>query len=72
TAARDAAQRTEALFYVAMRKRVTGDTSADAELDKVASSEAVNLVEIGIARDLAALRTGAEAGFKLPAGLTLP
>jgi len=32
----------------------------------------VNLVEIGIARDLLALRAGAEAGLKLPAGLSLP
>jgi hypothetical protein len=70
--ARDAAQRTEALFYVTMRRRVSGDTSADSELEKVASSEAVNLVEIGIARDLLALRAGAEQGLKLPAGLNLP
>jgi len=71
-AARDPAQRTEALFYTAMRRRVGGDSSADSELEKVASSEAVNLVEIGIARDLLALRAGAEAGLKLPAGLSLP
>jgi len=70
--ARDAAQRTEALFYVTMRRRVSGDTSADSELEKVASSEAVNLVEIGIARDLLALRSGAEQGLKLPAGVNLP
>jgi len=71
-AARDPAQRTEALFYTAMRRRVGGDSSADSELEKVAGSEAVNLVEIGIARDLLALRAGAEAGLKLPAGLSLP
>ncbi|HEX5099433.1 MAG TPA: hypothetical protein VFV94_08025, partial [Polyangiaceae bacterium] len=71
-AARDAAQRTEALFYTAMRRRAGGDSSADKALEKVASSEAVNLVEIGIARDLLALRAGAEAGLKLPPGLNLP
>jgi hypothetical protein len=70
--ARDAAQRTEALFYTAMARRVRGDASADAELEKVARSEAVNLVEIGIARDLLALRAGSEKGLKLPAGVSLP
>lgn len=70
--ARDAAQRTEALFYTAMARRVRGDQSADAELEKVARSEAVNLVEIGIARDLLALRAGTETGLKLPAGVSLP
>jgi tetratricopeptide (TPR) repeat protein len=71
-AARDAAQRTEALFYTAMARRVRGDRSADADLEKVATSEAVNLVEIGIARDLLALRAGTEKGLKLPAGVSLP
>ena len=70
--ARDAAQRTEALFYTAMQRRVRGDQSADAELEKVARSEAVNLVEIGIARDLLALRAGTENGLKLPAVVSLP
>ncbi len=71
-AARDPAQRTEAVFYAAMRRRVGGDATADGELEKVAGSEAVNLVEIGIARDLLALRAGAETGLKLPTGLSLP
>jgi hypothetical protein len=71
-AARDPAQRTEALFYTAMRRRAGGDATTDAELERVAASEAVNLVEIGIARDLLALRAGAENGLKLPAGLALP
>lgn len=70
--ARDAAQRTEALFYTAMARRVRGDASADAELEKVARSEAVNLVEIGIARDLLAIRAGTEKGLKVPAGVSLP
>jgi len=71
-AARDPAQRTEALFYTTMGHRVAGDASTDAELEKVAASDAVNLVEIGIARDLLALRAGTEAGYKVPAGVTLP
>lgn len=71
-AARDPAQRTEALFYTAMRRRVNGDAAADAELEQVAASEAVNLVEIGIARDLLALRAGSETGLKLPNGVALP
>jgi hypothetical protein len=66
------AQKTEALFYTAMARRVRGDASAEAELEKVARSEAVNLVEIGIARDLLALRAGAESGLKLPKGVALP
>ena len=71
-AARDPAQRTEAMFYTTMRRRATGDASAEAELEKIAQSEAVNLVEINIARDLLALRAGTESGFKIPAGVTLP
>lgn len=70
--ARSAAERTEAAFYTAMARRVRGDVSADAELEKVSRSEAVNLVEVGIARDLLAQRAGAEAGLKLPTGVALP
>jgi hypothetical protein len=66
------AQQTEALFYTAMARRVRGDASAEAELEKVARSAAVNLVEIGIARDLLALRAGSENGLKLPKGVSLP
>jgi hypothetical protein len=71
-AARDPAQRTEALFYTTMAHRAAGGANTDAELQKVADSEAVNLVEIGIARDLLAQQSGAEAGFKLPAGVNIP
>ncbi|HTQ07226.1 MAG TPA: hypothetical protein VMI54_25390 [Polyangiaceae bacterium] len=71
-AARDPAQRTEALFYTAMSRRIAGDAGAQADLEKVAASEAVNLVEIGIARDLLAIKAGTEAGYKVPAGTTLP
>jgi hypothetical protein len=70
--ASDNAERTEALFYTAMARRVRGDASAEAELEKVVRSEAVNLVEVGIARDLLALRAGSETGLKLPKGVSLP
>ena len=71
-AARDPAQRTEALFYTTMAHRAAKDPNADAALEKVAQSEAVNLVELAIARDLLAIKSGAEAGYKLPAGVNLP
>ncbi len=70
--ASNAAERTEATFYTAMARRVRGDRSTDGELEKVTRSEAVNLVEVGIARDLLAQHAGAEHGFALPAGVALP
>jgi cellulose synthase operon protein C len=70
--ARSAAQRTEATFYTAMARRVRGDVSADADLEKVSRSSAVNLVEVGIARDLLAQRSGAGTGLKLPPNVALP
>jgi hypothetical protein len=56
--ARSTAERTEARFYTAMARRVRGDLTADTDLEKVTESEAVNLVEVGIARDLLAQRAG--------------
>jgi cellulose synthase operon protein C len=70
--AQDRVERTEASFYVAMSKRARGDQAAYAELARVAKSETVNLVEIGIARDLVALHAGAETGLRLPASVELP
>ncbi len=55
-----------------MAQRVAGGPAVDAQLEKVAASEAVNLVEIGIARDLLAIKAGTESGYKVPAGVTLP
>jgi cellulose synthase operon protein C len=72
SSARSAAQRTEAAFYTAMMRRVRGDLTADAELEKVSRSPAVNLVEVGIARDLLAQRSGAGAGLKIPPNVALP
>jgi tetratricopeptide (TPR) repeat protein len=70
--AQNRVERTEASFYVAMARRARGDQAAYAELAKVARSETVNLVEIGIARDLVALRAGAETGIRLPPSTDLP
>jgi hypothetical protein len=69
-AAKTKPEQTEAAFYTAMSRYVRGDASATAELDKVAHSEAIDLVEVGIARDLVASRQA--MAFKLPGGVTLP
>jgi hypothetical protein len=69
--AQNRVERTEAAFYVAMSRRARGDQAAYTELAKVARSETVNLVEIGIARDLVALRAGAETGIRLPGSVDL-
>jgi tetratricopeptide (TPR) repeat protein len=70
--AHDRVERTEATFYVAMSRRARGDQAAYTELARVAKSETVNLVEIGIARDLLALQAGAETGLRLPASVEIP
>jgi hypothetical protein len=71
SAARSAGERTEATFYTAMSKLQSGsDTSKD--LERVAQSPAIDLVEVSIARDLLALRGKPAPDYKLPAGLTLP
>jgi tetratricopeptide (TPR) repeat protein len=69
--AKTASERTEATFYTAMSRRLRGDASANAELQRVTGSPAVNLVEIGIARDVLALDAG-HATFTLPKGTALP
>lgn len=70
-AARNASERTEATFYAAMAKLQAGtDTSKD--LEKVAQSPAVDLVEVTIARDLLAMRSKPAADYKLPPNLKLP
>ena len=53
--ARDASQRVEAAFYVAMRKHVQGDPLAIAELQKIAKGPAIQLVETHIAQEMTAL-----------------
>jgi len=70
-AARSTGERTEATFYVAMSKLQTGsDTSKD--LERVAQSPAIDLVEVTIARDLLAMRAKTDVDYKLPAGVTIP
>jgi tetratricopeptide (TPR) repeat protein len=63
SSARDTAQRTEATFYVALRKSRSGDPQAMQELRSVATSPAIQLVETHIARELtldrSAMATGA-------------
>jgi len=70
-AARTASEKTEATFYAAMLKLQTGaDSSKD--LERVAQSPAIDLVEVTIARDLLAMRAKPAADYKLPAGVKLP
>jgi cellulose synthase operon protein C len=53
-AARDASERTEAAFYIAMSDHVSGKSEASNQLKLVAGSPAIDLMEVGIARDLLA------------------
>ena len=46
------AEKTEAAFYVAMRQRVRGDAASRAELARVATGQAIDLVETHLAREL--------------------
>src|SRR6187402_1595891 len=71
SAARSASQKTEATFYAAMLKLQTGaDSSKD--LERVAQSPAIDLVEVTIARDLLAMRNKPAPDYKLPASVKLP
>jgi len=70
-AARSNSERTEALFYSAMLKFQTGHDSSK-DLERVAQSSAVDLVEVTIARDLLASRTKVGQAYTLPANLSLP
>ena len=69
--AHSTAEHTEATFYVAMQKlQGGGDSSKD--LERVAQSPAIDLVEVTIARDLLAMHGKAAADYKLPANVKLP
>jgi hypothetical protein len=70
-AARTASEKTEATFYAAMLKLQTGGDSSK-DLERVAQSPAIDLVEVTIARDLLAMRAKPNADYKLPAGVKLP
>jgi hypothetical protein len=71
-AAKDRSQRTEAIFYAAMARHAQGSAEeAKAGFEQVARSEAIDLVEVSIARDLLAAYD-APQGYKLPANLVVP
>ena len=54
-AAKDRSQRTEAIFYAAMARHAQGSAEdAKAGFEQVVKSEAIDLVEVSIARDLLA------------------
>jgi cellulose synthase operon protein C len=65
-------QKTEALFYAAMDRRAQGDAKGlDSALKEVLATSGVDLMEVGIARDLLTGQ-GSQIGGPLPAGLALP
>ena len=70
-AARTASEKTEATFYAAMLKLQTGGDSSK-DLERVAQSPAIDLVEVTIARDLLAMRNKPAPDYKLPPGVKLP
>ncbi len=70
SAAKTRPEQTEAQFYTAMNRYVRGDHAALADLTKVSQSEAVDLVEVGIARDVLASKK--PIAVKLPSNVTLP
>ena len=72
-AAKDRSQRTEAIFYAAMSRHAQGNPEdAKAGLEQVAKSEAIDLVEVSIARDLLAAYEMPKKDFKLPPNVVVP
>lgn len=72
-AAKDRAQRTEAIFYAAMARHAQGSVEdAKAGFEQVVKSEAIDLVEVSIARDLLAAYDKPQKDFKLPANVVVP
>ncbi len=72
-AAKDRPQRTEAVFYAAMARHSQGNPdAAKAGLEQVARSEAIDLVEVSIARDVLAAYDKTQKDFKLPANVVVP
>ena len=69
-AARTRAHKTEAKFYTAMLRRAKGASEAKKDLSDVAASEAIELVEVTIARDLLARES--PLPLKLPDGVAVP
>ena len=72
-AAKDRSQRTEAIFYAAMARHAQGSAEdAKAGLEQVAKSEAIDLVEVSIARDLLAAYELPKKDYKLPPNVVVP
>ncbi|HEX7454242.1 MAG TPA: hypothetical protein VF294_18245 [Polyangiaceae bacterium] len=71
TAAKSASERTEATFYAAMQK-LQGGADSSKDLERVAQSPAIDLVEVSIARDLLAMHGKTAPDYKLPANVKLP
>jgi cellulose synthase operon protein C len=72
-AAKDRSQRTEAIFYAAMSRHAQGSAEdAKAGLEQVAKSEAIDLVEVSIARDLLAAAELPKKDYKLPPNVIVP
>jgi hypothetical protein len=72
-AAKDRPQRTEAIFYAAMARHVQGNPEdAKAGLEQVVKSEAIDLVEVSIARDVLAAYEKPQRDFKLPPNVVVP
>jgi tetratricopeptide (TPR) repeat protein len=72
-AAKGPVERTEAIFYVAMRALMkSNDGSALPRLEQVAHSPAVELVEVKIARELLLERSGKQVHPQVPEGVVIP
>jgi tetratricopeptide (TPR) repeat protein len=72
-AAKDRSQRTEAIFYAAMARHAQGSTEdAKAGFQQVVKSEAIDLVEVSIARDLLAAYESPQKDLKLPPNIVVP
>jgi tetratricopeptide (TPR) repeat protein len=68
--ARGRAEQTEASFYAAMAAYAVNDTRALERLDRIAKSEAIQLVEVAIARDVVMDKKG--PAMKLPTDVEIP
>lgn len=72
-AAKDRSQRTEAIFYAALARHAQGSAEdAKAGFEQVAKSEAIDLVEVSISRDLLAAYESPRKDFKLPPNVVVP
>jgi tetratricopeptide (TPR) repeat protein len=70
-AARTTGQKTEAMFYTALAKKIAGEHAADGALAEVAKSSAIDLVEVQLARELLSGPSRFSNG-PIPAGVTIP